>query len=239
MENTPIGRSIKRMCAEDENACCVLFNSTYYFVKEERPLSDFPNLLKLQEKSSTPGMKECYRNDRPGGNFLDVIGKVTMDSLQKDLANAHYFCVLSDGSTDSSVIEEELKYLLFLKSRKPPLKSLLIEPANNANAEGIIECIKTAFERIGVLDFQKGIMGLNVDGASVNSGMHNGVGVLMQADSPRLKVIHCFNHCLELTIKDAFKNNNFNKIDEILMKFYYLYQKSPKRLRELKRIAEA
>ena len=91
-------------------------------------------------------MKECYRNDRPGGNFLDVIGKVTMDSLQKDLANAHYFCVLSDGSTDISVIEEELKYLLFLKSRKPPLKSLLIEPANNANAEGIIECIKTAFK---------------------------------------------------------------------------------------------
>ena len=43
----------------------------------------------------------------------------------------------------------------------------------------------------------------------------------------------------ELAIKDAFKNDNFNKIDEMLMKFYYLYQKSPKRLRELKRIAEA
>ena len=181
MENAPIGRSIKRMCAEDENACCVLFNSTYYFVKQERPLSDFPNLLKLQEKNCTPGIKKYYRNDRPGGNFLDVIGKVTMDSLQ---ANAHYFRVLSDGSTDRSVIEEELVSLLFLKSRKPPLKSLLIEPANNANAEGIIECIKTAFERIDVLDFHKEIMGLNVDGASVNSGMHNGVGVLMQADSP-------------------------------------------------------
>ena len=63
-----------------------------------------------------------------------MIGKVTMDSLPKDLANAHYFCILSDGSTDSSVIKEEL------------LKFLLIEPANNANAEGIIECIKTAFE---------------------------------------------------------------------------------------------
>ena len=63
-----------------------------------------------------------------------MIGKVTMDSLPKDLANAHYFCILSDGSTDSSVIKEEL------------LKFLLIEPANNANAEGIIECVKTAFE---------------------------------------------------------------------------------------------
>ena len=79
-----------------------------------------------------------------------MVGKVTMDSLPKDLANAHYFCILSDGSTDSSVIEEELIYIyiyiLSLKSGKPLLKFLLIEPANNANAEGIIECIKTAFE---------------------------------------------------------------------------------------------
>ena len=60
-------------------------------------------------------MKEFFRNDQAAGNFLDVIGKVTMDSLQKDLANAHYFCVLSDSSTNSSVIKEELVYLLFLK----------------------------------------------------------------------------------------------------------------------------
>ena len=61
-------------------------------------------------------MKEFFRNDQAAGNFLDVIGKVTMDSLQKDLANTHYFCVLSDSSTNSSVIKEELVYLLFLKS---------------------------------------------------------------------------------------------------------------------------
>ena len=99
------------MCAEDENACCVLFNSTCYLVKQEQPLSDFPNLLKLQEKNCTPGIKECYRNDWAAGDFLDVVGKVTMDSLPKDLANAHYFCILSDGSTDSSIIEEELIYI--------------------------------------------------------------------------------------------------------------------------------
>ena len=217
------------MCAEDENACHVLFNLTYYLAKQEWSLSDFFNLLKLQEKNCAPVIKECYRNDRAVGNFLDVIGKVTMDSLRKDLANTHYFCILSDGSTDSSVIKEELVYLLFLKSGKPLWKFLSIESANNANAEDIIECIMTAFERIGILDFQKRIMELNVDGASVNTGVHNGVGVLIQADSPWLQVIHCFNH-LELAVKDAFKNKNFNKIVEMLMKFYYLYQKSSKHL---------
>ena len=70
-------------------------------------------------------------------------------------------------------------------------------------------------------------MRLNVDGASVNTGVHNGVGVLIQADLSCLQVIHCFNHRLEFSIKDAFKNNNFN---EMLMKFYYLLKKSPKPL---------
>ena len=64
------------------------------------------------------------------------------------------------------------------------MKLLSIEPANNANAECLIECIKTAFEPVGILDFQKRIIGLNDDGASVNTGLHNGVGVLMQADLP-------------------------------------------------------
>ena len=82
-------------------------------------------------------------------------------------------------------------------------------------------------------------MGLNVNGASVNTGVYNGVGVLIQAGSPWHQVMYCFNHRLELAIKEVFKNDNFNKIDEMLMKFYYLYQKSPKPLRKLKRIADA
>ena len=50
------------------------------------------------------------------------------------------------------------------------MKFLLIEPANNANAEGRRYSaegkLKAAFKRIGILDFQKRIMGLN--GASVS-----------------------------------------------------------------------
>ena len=70
--------------------------------------------------------------------------------------------------------------------------------------------------------------------------LHNGLGALIENDAPWLEVIHCFNHRVELAIKDAFKNDiYFNKIEEILMRIYYLYQNSPKRLRELKCIAES
>ena len=46
-------------------------------------------ITKKNKKNCTLCIKEFYRNDQAAGNFLDVIGKVTMDSLQKDLANVH------------------------------------------------------------------------------------------------------------------------------------------------------
>ena len=41
--------------------------------------------------------------------------------------------------------------------------------------------------------------------------------------------MHCFNHRLELSIKDAFE-----RVDTFINQLYLLYGKSPKRLHELK-----
>ena len=122
IQDTLIGKAIKKMCAEDKNACQILFNSAYYLAKQERPFSDFPDLLKLQEKNKTPGIKECYRNDTAVASFTDSIAKVTKDSFAKDLAKVCYFCILSDGITNSSVTEEELVYVLFLLCGKLTFK---------------------------------------------------------------------------------------------------------------------
>ena len=104
---------------------------------------------------------------------------------------------------DSSVTKEELVYVFFLLCGKPMLKFLSTEPANNANAEGIHSCIKEAFEWVGGLDLSKKVIALNVDGAVVNTGVHHGVGPLMKEPSLWLQVIHCFNHRLEVSIKQC------------------------------------
>ena len=69
-------------------------------------------------------------------------------------------------------------YVLFLLCGKPTLKFLSIKPSNNANAEGIHNCIKKAFEQVRVLDISKKFIALNVDGSAVNTGVHHGVGAL-------------------------------------------------------------
>ena len=70
---------------------------------------------------------------------------------------------------------------------------------------------------------------LNVDGASVNTGIHGGLGVKMKESAPWINVIHCFNYSL-----DTFNKIFFNEVNNMLLKLFYLYRKSPKCSRELK-----
>ena len=71
-------------------------------------------------------------------------------------------------------------------------------------------------------------------------GKHNGLNVLVRDEAPSVEVVHCFNHRLELAIKDAFTESTFySNINEMLSKLYWLYQKSPKRLTQLKELSEA
>jgi hypothetical protein len=73
-------------------------------------------------------------NDRAGANFCDAIGKTLKDDLVKDLIDAKYYSLLTDGSTDSGVLEQELIYVLFLnRSGRAEVKFYSIESPDHAN----------------------------------------------------------------------------------------------------------
>ena len=118
------------------------------------------------------------------------------------------------------------------------MKFFSIESVKAADAEGLKSSLEEAFERVGISCFASRLHGLNVDGASVNTGIHRGLGARIRELAPWLTVVHCFNHRLELAVKDAFKETFFDEIDMMLLKLYYLYKKSPKRTRELEAFGE-
>ena len=166
VEKTPIGRSFKNMCTKDRESLIVKFNTAYYLAKQERPFSDYSSLLKLQSKNNVKGIGESYTTDRAAAKFVHVMAEVTMESLKTDLLAAHYYSILSDGSTDAGAIEQEFVYVLFLQNGTPVTKFLSIESPDQATAEGIQSVIATAFSRLGILHFPDRLVGLNVDGAS-------------------------------------------------------------------------
>ena len=238
MESSPIGQGLAKMAESDKETMRVCFNTVYYLAKLERPFSNFPQLLSLQQKNGVKQF-ENYKNDRAAANLCDATGKTLKDDLVKDLVDAKYYSLPTDGSTDSGVLKQELIYILFLnRSGRAEVKFYGIESPDHANAVGLKHAVELAFTRVGITDFTSSLFGLNVDGASVNTGIHGGLGALLRQSAEWLTVVHCFNHRLELAAQDAFKGTFFDEVDTMLTKLFYLYQKSPKRLRELHEFSE-
>ena len=66
---------------------------------------------------------------------------------------------------------------------------------------------------------------MNVDGAAINTGIHSGLGIKFKGTAPWISVMHCFNHRVEVAVKDTFDDTFFKGIDTMLIKLYYLYRK--------------
>ena len=69
--------------------------------------------------------------------LLITLGKVMREDLKKLISKANYFSVLSDGSTDLAVTEQETIYVLFTCEGTPVVKYLSIENVKNVDARGL------------------------------------------------------------------------------------------------------
>ncbi len=81
-------------------------------------------------------------------------------------------------------------------------------------------------------------MAIGADGANVNMGQKKGLVALLKDNIPWLVAIHCLNHRLELAARDAFKSTYLEDVISMLMNLYSLYSCSPKRMRDLKALAD-
>ena len=119
----------------------------------------------------------------------------------------------------------------------------VVEPLK-ADANGLVDCLGKALTCMGIEDIlvrenvlsvtdHPVLVGCGTDGASVNVSDQNGMRGKLHAALPWLFWAWCYAHRLELACKDAFTSQLFKEIDEMLLRLYYLYEKSPKKCREL------
>ena len=79
----------------------------------------------------------------------------------------------------------------------------------------------------------KKLVGVGTDGAASNIA----AGGLKGEVEKHLGCVFwmwCLAHRLELAVKDALKKSSFDFIDEMLLRLYYLYEKSPKNVESSK-----
>ena len=109
------------------------------------------------------------------------------DNLRQSFNSAHFFSVLSDGSTDSGAIKQEAIYVRYLENGCSQTKFAGIKPPIKGDAEGLLLAIEdvlkslraqgsTPFEKDEYLtEIYKKLVNCNFDGTSVMSGHVSGV----------------------------------------------------------------
>jgi hypothetical protein len=208
------------------------------------PFAVYEDLIALEKRHGVD-LGNVYTNRKQCAEFVDINAEFIAQQLNEDLTKAKFYSILTDGSTDKSVTEKEVVYVLYFdphpKSNpnevEVKLSFLCLKDVKKADAEGITNTIEESFKSLGILPNELSkLVGFGADGASVNSGNKNGVKALLEKNSPWLVYTWCVAHKLELALKDALNGTRFDSVDDMLAKLYSLYHKSPKKMHELKQL---
>ena len=175
--NSPIAQGFKKMAEGEKDSLKKLFDLAYLIAKKGRPYSDFSDFVALEKLH---GVKYCVRYDHRNAcsEFIKCISENLFEgNVKQKLTCVNFVTVLCDGSTDSAVIEKECIYVLFVDpdTFEPTMSFFSLKDVPSQDAIGIEASIRAAFREHGLENLTDRVVFLASDGASVNSGLKNGL----------------------------------------------------------------
>ena len=145
-----------------------------------------------------------YTSSDVQNEILGIMAKMVKTDIAGEVKESGEFSVMADETKDVRKIELMsivLRYFL----RGTVYESFVgFVPANVLTADGLSSELTSELQVMG-LDYRNKLIGQGYDGASVMSGKHKGVAVLIQAEAPLAMYIHCHAHRLNLALVDCFK----------------------------------
>ena len=175
-----------------------LINTSYYIALSNIAFNKYLGICNLQEFNNIQ-LGNNYRTDEYCRLFVNTIATEIESELSSLIDNNRFTSVLSDGSTDPGVTEQEIIYCCLLdKELKASTKFVDIIHLEKANSEGInaihesiknvhdvnfkqkvgdenVEEAHKEFQEKTIKDFYEKVVACNLDGASVMSGKRDGV----------------------------------------------------------------
>ena len=245
-----IARSFK-MKPETKARMMKKFEICYFLAKENFPFVKYPSICALEKRHGVE-LGEAYSTDVAASHFVHYIAESQRQHFKQTVA-APFFSILMDSSADKGKVENELFAIIYSESDHTSEKLItrsryfkVLEPSK-ADSAGLFDCLREALKDMGIRDLMNPenvlqvknlpiLVGVGTDGAAVNISEIRGLKAKVQNVLPWIFWMWCFAHRLELASRDALSNPVFKEIDEMLLRIYYLYNKSPKKCRELRAI---
>ncbi len=226
----------------------------YMMAKECLPFTKYPSLHQL-EVSHGVDLGTAYQTDVAAKSFTHYIAESQRKHFLSMMSSeVHFFSFLLDGTTDAGNVEDEMVLIQFCrqddtaKEMKSCARYISVFNPDRADTDGLVSGLQKTLEKIlgisdtldksSVLSTRPVLVGGGSDGASVNIAHHKSIRERFQKSLPWMFWSWCFSHRLELASKNGLTSRLFKAIEEMLLRLYYLYKKSPKKTRELSVIVE-
>ena len=173
-------------------------------------------VYKIRSTMRTTGAEwflgDNYLSRKACARFVQSIAEDIKGDLRSSIKNSRFVSILSDGSADKRIIEEEIVYVRFVEDGKPHTKLVSVESPKFVNAAGIMTAIQHSIATLKLdegeteeffLEFYKKLININFD-------------AILKDIVPGLIYKHCIAHRLELAMLDALKlkGSYIQKFDE-------------------------
>ena len=229
------------------------FDIRYLLAKEGITFKKYLALYELEAQHGV-NLGFAYKTKDSEKTFVRYIARRQRESFLHTFSTGHFFSFLMDSSTDAGNIEDELIAVMYcfvhkeVQKMRSCVRYLSVKEPAKADARGLIAYFCDAMKDIGLDNFlyKASVLGIEdkpivvgggTDGAAVNVGEQRRMKSTMQEALPCLFWPWYYSHRLELACEDALSSKFFIDLEEMLLRQYLLYAKSPKKARELSDIA--
>ena len=134
-------RNVVKLSEKCHSALQCLFNTAFFVAHEELAFRKFAGLCELQKKNGVQ-FGDQYKNDKGCKTFFNHIAQVEKGKIQSAVSDSRFMCILSDGSTDSGIVEQETVYVRYVNKKGRSVCHFAdIAALESANADGILHAI--------------------------------------------------------------------------------------------------
>lgn len=235
-------KALSLMKTEEINKLKILFRNAHMVAKDALPFVKFPRLAMLDEVKGLE-VGSTYRTDKKCSEFVHAIAEVERNKLRTQIQTVPFISIMCDGSTDSARREQEIVYVRYCVEGEVHVRLCAVKHLEKGDAVHIVEAVGQALTEATNLEteeWKEKLVGFASDGAAVMLGCRDGVATKLKRDKPKLVVVHCTAHRLELAFKDMTTEiEYYKKVSRLMKDLYDFYYRSPLNRSMLQRAAQA
>ena len=160
-------------------------------------------------------------------DLIKCIEAVTRTAIVEEFADAKYFTLLADETTDFSKQEQLCVCIRYVKDFKIRKRFLCFDQATDLTGAGLAKQLLQILKDSGVdASF---MVAQGYDGASAMSGTYNGVQKHIRDCCPNATYIQCFAHNLSLCLSHAASVQSINSAVAAMQATAVFFSESNKR----------